>query len=425
MSEPAISAVGLGKRYRIGQAWRTHDSLTDKLSNGFARALQWSHARRTSGGDEFIWALDDASFEIRAGEVVGIVGANGSGKSTLLKLLCRITAPTVGRATIHGRVGSLLEVGTGFHPELTGRDNIFLNGAILGMRRAYIAARFDEIVAFAEVERFIDTPVKRYSSGMYLRLAFAVAAHLDTDVLLVDEVLAVGDAAFQKKCLSKVRLVAHQGRTVLFVSHNMVAVEDLCGRALWLHRGRVTRDGRPRAVIGEYIRTQAAAVPQQIWRDVDSAPGNDHVRIKSAGVRPSRGVYGEVIDVATEFVIEIEYWQLEPADLVTISVFVCRDDGLIIFNTGTLRPAARAAGLYRETGVVPANLMNDGFYSINVDIVYGQTCVYRHASVLAFNIADNPELRAGWYGEWPGAVRPILDWCSERLAEARTGSHSG
>ena len=322
-------------------------------------------------------------------------------------------------------MGSLLEVGTGFHPDLTGRDNVFLNGAVLGMRRVEIAARFDEIVAFAEVERFIDTPVKRYSSGMYLRLAFAVAAHLDTDVLLVDEVLAVGDAAFQKKCLGKVRVVAHEGRSVLFVSHNMVAVEDLCARAIWLDQGRIAADGRPRAVVSEYIRKHTAAVPQQVWPDASLAPGNAHARLRSAGVRPSAGTFGDLIDVATEFVIELEYWQLEAADLVTISVFVCRDDGLIIFNTGTRTPAARGPGLYRETGRVPGNLMNDGFYSINVEVVHGQTCVYRHANVLAFTITDNPELRGGWFGEWPGAVRPILDWRSELLSDIAANPRSG
>jgi lipopolysaccharide transport system ATP-binding protein len=422
VGDDAISAAGLGKRYLIGSQQQAHDRFGEMLFNAVGDLVRGRLGRRPAPArsDDVIWAVKDVSLAIGAGEVVGVVGANGSGKSTLLKLLCRITPPTTGRAVIRGRVGSLLEVGTGFHRDLTGRENVFLNGAILGMRRADIAARFDEIVAFAEVERFIDTPVKRYSSGMHLRLGFAVAAHLDTDVLLVDEVLAVGDAGFQKKCLGKVRLVAHEGRTVLFVSHNMVAVEDLCSRAIWLDHGRIANDGRPRTVIGDYIRTHTAAVPQQIWPDIATAPGNDRVRLKSAGVRRAAGSHADVIDVTTEFLIELEYWQLEAAEAVSISVFVCREDGLIIFNTGTLRPSARTPGVYREIGRVPGNLMNDGFYSINVEIVYGQTCVYRHPNLLAFTIADHPSLRAGWFGEWPGAVRPILDWRSEFVGEITT-----
>jgi lipopolysaccharide transport system ATP-binding protein len=251
MSDAAIRVRGLSKRYRIGERvrYRTlRDSLTDTLMGPFRRA------RKLSGGGEEFWALKDVSFEVKRGEVVGVIGRNGAGKSTLLKLLSRITEPTEGVAEIHGRVGSLLEVGTGFHPELTGRENVFLNGAILGMRREEIRRKFDEIVAFSEIEKFLDTPVKHYSSGMYTRLAFAVAAHLEPEILIVDEVLAVGDAEFQKKCLGKMQDVAGTGRTVLFVSHNMAAVQSLCSRCVLLKAGQLARQGPPGQLVAEYLR---------------------------------------------------------------------------------------------------------------------------------------------------------------------------
>jgi lipopolysaccharide transport system ATP-binding protein len=251
----AIRAERLGKRYRIGQR-EAYRSLRDTLSRTLS--APWRRLRAGALPDTTIWALRDVSIEVPQGEVLGIIGHNGAGKSTLLKILSRITEPTEGRAEVRGRVGSLLEVGTGFHPELTGRENIFLNGAILGMRRAEINRRFDEMVAFAEVERFIDTPVKRYSSGMYLRLAFAVAAHLEPEILLVDEVLAVGDAAFQKKCLGRMGEVAREGRTVLFVSHNLPSIENLCQRVIVIDGGRVAMQGDPATCIAAYLGARTA-----------------------------------------------------------------------------------------------------------------------------------------------------------------------
>ena len=276
MSEVAIRCEGLGKQYRIGkrERYRTlRDTLTDAMYAPFRRirsAFQPSSlpASQHPNGDDTIWALKDVSFEIKQGEVVGIIGRNGAGKSTLLKILSRITEPTEGTAEIHGRVGSLLEVGTGFHPELTGRENIYLNGAILGMRKAEIGRNFDEIVAFAEVEQFIDTPVKHYSSGMYMRLAFAVAAHLEPEILLVDEVLAVGDLAFQKKCLGKMSDVAKEGRTVLFVSHNLAAVGRLCTRGIYLAEGRIAYDGLAQSAIGLYVKQLPTAEAALTYRDL-------------------------------------------------------------------------------------------------------------------------------------------------------------
>ena len=261
MSAVVIRAEALSKRFHVSVGRRGHDTLSDVLSDGFRTLFR----RNGAGGPDTIWALRDASFEITKGQIVGLVGRNGAGKSTLLKILSRIIAPTEGRAEIHGRVASLLEVGTGFHPELTGRENVYLNGAILGMKKREIERKFDEIVAFSEIERFIDTPVKRYSSGMHVRLAFAVAAHLDPEILLVDEVLAVGDTAFQAKCLGKMNTVAQEGRTILFVSHNMAAIQNLCTRGIVIREGRLVFDGTAAEAVNEYLQhlTQPTGSPFQ------------------------------------------------------------------------------------------------------------------------------------------------------------------
>jgi lipopolysaccharide transport system ATP-binding protein len=276
MSESTIQVSELGKRYRIARVRAQYQTLRETLATRtgeMVRALgtrgRRDNLRTTS--DDFIWALRDVSFEVQRGEVVGIIGSNGAGKSTLLKVLSRVTKPTTGWVKLQGRVGSLLEVGTGFHPELTGRENIYLNGAILGMKRSEIQRKFSQIVEFAEVEKFIDTPVKRYSSGMYLRLAFAVAAHLEPEILLVDEVLAVGDAVFQRKCLGKMEDVARAGRTVLFVSHNMDAIQRLCPRTLWIEHGRILEQGDSASVISHYLSTGSDRPKPNTWIDVSAA----------------------------------------------------------------------------------------------------------------------------------------------------------
>ncbi|MCA1614282.1 MAG: ABC transporter ATP-binding protein, partial [Acidobacteria bacterium] len=270
-----IKVEGISKSYRLGARQAAYATLRDSI----AGALRAPFTRRAPR--ETVWALHDVTFEVEPGEVVGVVGRNGAGKSTLLKVLSRITEPTGGRVELYGRVGSLLEVGTGFHPELSGRDNIYFSGAILGMRREEIARKFDEIVSFAEVEKFIDTPVKHYSSGMYMRLAFAVAAHLEPEILLVDEVLAVGDASFQQKCLGKMGEVARAGRTVLFVSHNMTAVNQLCPRTIMLSDGRVARAGPTAEVVPEYLKAgSGGGGGEWVWEDAARAPGNDRVRLR-------------------------------------------------------------------------------------------------------------------------------------------------
>ncbi len=283
MGDTVVRVEGLGKQYQIG-ARRRYRTLRETVVEAATAPLRWWR-RRGSAGDRGgpanrIWALRDVSFEVKRGDVVGVIGRNGAGKSTLLKLLSQITEPTTGEVEIRGRVGSLLEVGTGFHPELTGRENVYLNGAILGMKRAEIRAKFDEIVAFAEVEAFLDTPVKRYSSGMYMRLAFAVAAHLEPEILVVDEVLAVGDAAFQKKCLGKMKDVSRQGRTVLFVSHNMHAVNTLCSRGLLLHGGRVEFDGTAAGGVARYMAPGASAAGSET--PPEARPGSGEWRFTSA-----------------------------------------------------------------------------------------------------------------------------------------------
>jgi lipopolysaccharide transport system ATP-binding protein len=302
---PAICVDNLAKSYRLGL---THSGSVRELVNRAAVRF-FSHARRAdfasptetnsgAAGDKMFWALQDVSFKVQPGEVVGIIGKNGAGKSTLLKILSRITPPTRGRVETRGRVASLLEVGTGFHPELTGRENIFLNGAILGMMRREVACKLDSIVAFAEVEQFLDTPVKRYSSGMYVRLAFAVAAHLDPEILIVDEVLAVGDAGFQKKCLGKMSEVSTSGRTVLFVSHNMVAVKSLCEHALWLAQGTVNAFGPTRQVVGEYLSGNELSLHVRRWDRTEDAPGNSTARVLAVALRPRTAAPDDPITTA-------------------------------------------------------------------------------------------------------------------------------
>jgi ABC-type polysaccharide/polyol phosphate transport system ATPase subunit len=273
MSNPIITVDKLGKQFQLGQLQQRHNTLRDALVDGITapfRRLRRNGATPDHDQQQILWALRDISFEVQAGEAIGIIGRNGAGKSTLLKILSRITEPTEGIAYVHGRVGSLLEVGTGFHPELTGRENIYLNGAILGMHRTEITRKFDEIVAFAEIEKFLDTPVKRYSSGMYVRLAFAVAAHLEPEVLVVDEVLAVGDLTFQKKCLGKMEDVAKGGRTVLFVSHNMNAVQRLCSSSIMLERGRLVMQGSTPDVVTRYLSSSAGAITPASWIDLSA-----------------------------------------------------------------------------------------------------------------------------------------------------------
>ena len=304
------------------------------------------------------------SFEVKQGEVLGIIGRNGAGKSTLLKMLSRITEPTHGRIEINGRVSSLLEVGTGFHGELTGRENVYLNGTILGMKRAEITRKFDEIVAFAEVEQFIDTPVKHYSSGMYLRLAFAVAAHLEPDILIVDEVLAVGDVAFQKKCLGKMAGVAKEGRTIFFVSHNMPAITRLCERAIYLDEGRLCHDGPTHEVVKAYMHSGLGCMSSREWADADKAPGGEIARLRAVRVRTEDGECTDNIDIRKPVGLEMEYEVLKPGYKLQSSIGLYNEEGVHVFETVDLDPAwrgrIRPPGRYRSTAWIPGNYLAEG-----------------------------------------------------------------
>jgi lipopolysaccharide transport system ATP-binding protein len=338
-----------------------------------------------------------------------VIGRNGAGKSTLLKILSRITEPTTGEGEIHGRIGSLLEVGTGFHSELTGRENIYLSGAILGMRREETTARFDQIVDFSGVERFIDTPVKHYSSGMYLRLAFSVAAHLEPDILLVDEVLAVGDAEFQKKCLGKMGAVARSGRTVVFVSHNLPAVESLCERAIWIEDGRVARDGPVRPVIAAYLGSTALAHTERRWANT----GAEEVIVHRASVRPENGLPAEPIDVNTPFVIEVVYESATAGARVHPSIHLQNDQSVTVFSTAPGPQGVVTVGPTRATCHVPGNLLNDGLHSVSFFFMCDERVVRVEPEALVFEMLDATAGRDGWYGQWPGVVRPALDWSVE------------
>jgi homopolymeric O-antigen transport system ATP-binding protein len=414
----ALAVEGLSKRYRIGELQSAYGTLRDSLSAAARRALRRDHSPHY---DE-IWALRDVSFDVVEGGVLGVIGRNGAGKSTLLKILTRITTPTGGRATIRGRVGSLLEVGTGFHPELTGRENVFLNGALLGMKRREIAKKYSEIVEFAGVEQFIDTPVKRYSSGMSVRLAFAVAAHLEPEILLVDEVLAVGDAEFQRRCLGRMEDMSDSGRTVLFVSHNMQAVTQLCDRAILLDRGEIVQDGPSNEVVAHYLQTGHGSGSSRNWLDVETAPGDDLVRLRSARILQDGDVAGSV-DVRKPIGIEIGFTVLREGKPVLPKIKVYDRDGDVAFNALDTSPRWREPsppGDYVSTAWIPANLLNEGFTSVDVSVCsVDAPRLHPHAGAhdaVSFHVHDPGEgdsARGGFTGQFRGVVRPLLDWSSE------------
>ena len=425
VTEAIISVRNVSKKYRIGARREAYSTLRETITSAVRTPVK--HLRRNGQpGTDIVWALKDVSFEVTPGEVLGIIGRNGAGKSTLLKILARITQPTTGRAELHGRVGSLLEVGTGFHPELTGRENIYLNGAVLGMKRSEIAAKFDEIVAFAELEKFLDTPVKHYSSGMYMRLAFAVAAHLDPEILLVDEVLAVGDVEFQAKCLGKMGAVASEGRTVLFVSHNIVAVQNLCRQVIWLNEGQIHEKGATRDVVKSYLTTASSAVAtERVWDDPVNAPGNDKVRLHRVRVRPVDGSI-EPITIRTPFVLEFEYWNLEPDARLNLSLHLYNQHGTTILNTFPVQEPAWhgrpfPVGLFRSACHIPGNLLNDGLHRVLLLVVKDQAeVIFSVSDALVFNVLDAVERRGEWHGKWEGAVRPDLVWATEYLGNKAT-----
>ena len=420
-----IKVNNLSKRYRIGAAEKGYktfrETIMESLSSPIRNFFRLRNLTKFKNAEEkdAIWALKDVSFEVTEGEVLGIIGRNGSGKSTLLKILSRITEPTSGFAEIHGRISSLLEVGTGFHPELTGRENIFLSGGILGMRKREIERKFDDIVSFSEIGKYIDTPVKRYSSGMYVRLAFAVAAHLEPDILLIDEVLAVGDAEFQKKCLGKMQNLAGSGRTVLFVSHNMAAIKNLCQRTILLDKGDIVEDGATDRVVKHYLGSGLGTSAERVWPDIKSAPGNEIVRLKAVRARNVKGEMTSEFNIQEPIYVEMEFWVLKEAANLDENFSFFDESGLFLFvsynNSDSIwHNHRRLPGLYRSVCRVPGNLFNEGYFTIQA--IVSTIPHTTHASikdVITCHIFDpgSGGARGDYSIEWPGGViRPKLEW---------------
>ena len=455
MSDIAIRVESLSKAYRIGLKEQRHETMLGALTSWVKSPLsnfrdlrklsrfddanvedkrsklevspstdspfsapnnQLPTPNSTSAPADVIWALRDISFEVKLGEAIGIIGRNGAGKSTLLRILSRITEPTRGRAHVFGRVGSLLEVGTGFHPDLTGRENIYLNGTILGMKKREIDRKFDEIVDFSGVEKFIDTPVKRYSSGMRIRLGFSVAAHLEPEILVIDEVLAVGDAEFQRKCLGKMQDVASVGRTVLFVSHNMVAVQSLCSRGLLLDQGRIVKDAPAAEVISSYLQASNPARETVEWSDPSVAPGNEVLRIKRVAVTPRDcGEVTAAIEMDTPIQLAVDYWVLVGGRNLHLTFHLLNDQGIVVLTSG-FRSANHDSGEYAASCGIPGNLLNSGGYSFKLLVVEnGNNVIHTIDNIVHFEVVDVGHRAGSWMGREPGVVQPPLQWETRRL----------
>jgi lipopolysaccharide transport system ATP-binding protein len=410
MSNVAVQVAGLGKQYQIGSRPR-YNSLRDSLMDAVKRPF-----RRNGAGAKPapFAALDDVSFEIQRGDVVGLVGRNGAGKSTLLKILSRITEPTTGTARLVGRVGSLLEVGTGFHPELTGRENIFLNGAILGMRKTEIVRKFDEIVEFSEIAKFLDTPVKHYSSGMYMRLAFAVAAHLETEILLVDEVLAVGDAAFQRKCLGKMGDVSSQGRTIVFVSHNMGAIARLCGQSLWLDQGKVVSYGTTRDVIAKYLANNSMDRGACEWPEGIAHPGADEFKMFAMRIHAPDGAVSASVDARHPFALSFDFQILKALPYCRVGFVLSTADGTWLFDSydsdDPANQGRREPGRYSLSCEVPGHLLLPGQYLISAAAgMPGVKTLLWAENVLSLTVEDTNAL-GDVLAQPVGFIRPKLSW---------------
>jgi len=432
MRPGGIRVEAISKQFALAGRRVAYRTLRDALAESLVGAWRTGLGkRRASEESRSHWALRDVSFEVSPGEVIGLIGRNGAGKSTLLKVLSRITEPTAGRATVAGRVASLLEVGTGFHGELSGRENVFLNGAILGMSRREIASKLDSIVAFAEVEKFLDTPVKHYSSGMYLRLAFSVAAHLEPEILFVDEVLAVGDAEFQRRCLGKMEDVARQGRTVLFVSHNMAAVRLLCQRGLLLAGGQVAFDGPIGEATGRYLAGAQDRAGERVWSSLDVAPGNEVVRLSAVRLRDESGALVSEVGIHAALQVEIEYVVLASGHPLDAFCYFVDDFGATRFVSldnldSPWRNGTRPRGHYRSVCHVPGDFLNEGL--VRLHVLVNSSGARLHAvehDALVFRVVDDMDprgVRGNFPQSWPdAAVRPRMRWEVERLGEGPEG----
>ena len=414
--KPIIRAQNLSKEYRIAMVRPPYQTLRESLTNAVRLPLRRSERARQQY--ETLWALKDVNFEVQPGELVGIIGRNGAGKSTLLKILSRVTEPTSGRIELYGRIGSLLEVGTGFHPELTGRENVFLNGAILGMKRAEIQRKFDEIVDFSEIERFIDTPVKFYSSGMYLRLAFSVSAHLEPEILILDEVLAVGDIDFQYKCLKKMDEVRKDGSTILFVSHNMDSVTRLCGRAILFSKGVVVKQGPTDEVVKTYVGAKLKLTAEYVWNDLDEAPGNDIARLLAVRVCDENGQVASRLDIRKPIEVEMEFEVLKPGHVLGPNLHFFNAQRTYLFVSGDNDPLAqapRAPGRYRSKVSIPGNFLSEGTVMVSAALSTPDPVVihFNEPEVVAFEVVDTREgdsVRGHYKHSIPGVVRPRLAW---------------
>ena len=407
--QPVIRFENVGKLYRLGTVGTgtlAHDLRRWWITSVMRKEDPYlqigeTNDRSTKGNSDYVYALKDINLEVHEGDVLGIIGKNGAGKSTLLKLLSRVTAPTTGKIYTKGRIASLLEVGTGFHPELTGRENIYMNGSILGMKKHEIDRKLDEIVDFSGCERYIDTPVKRYSSGMMVRLGFAVAAHLDPEILVVDEVLAVGDAEFQKKAIGKMQDVSKgQGRTVLFVSHNMTAVKNLCHNGLLLVNGLIKYQGDIYSTVDKYLQqSSSSGTTNNFWSD-NNAPGNDVIRVKSAYVE----VDSKYITVNTSFNLVTEFWCLQNNIPINVSMHLLDSSSSCVFAVST--PVVRLSkGCHKSVIQIPSSFMNDGAYIVNNMFVSDSKIVFYHENANSFEIIEDRE-KSNWSGKWPGVVRP-------------------
>ncbi len=427
MSDVVIHVENVSKQYRLGQVGRK--TINQDVNRWWHKVrgkedpylkIGEENDRTKKGSSEYVWALKDINFEVKRGEVLGIIGRNGAGKSTLLKILSKVTSPTTGSIKIKGRIASLLEVGTGFHPDLSGRDNIFLNGAILGMNKREIQNKFDEIVDFAGIERYIDTPVKRYSSGMYVRLAFAVAAHLDPDILIVDEVLAVGDAEFQKKCLGKMKDVSvKDGRTVLFVSHNMEAISRLCDEAIVLLKGGITFSGSGDTCISHYLNGDKNILSRRQWINGEIKPGNDNAELNEVYVTNNAGIISESFS-STECVVINFVYTIKKNDFKYTHGFNLYKNGFHILSSHDVQSMSIKSsvkkGTYNASVILPANFLSEGLHTISVALMsYNPYTVHFHEmDPVSFIITDAlnevGSARGEYGGSFPGIIRPILEW---------------